>query len=98
VTSTRGALDVCFGSRIAGVPTAHLGVARADCGAGRDFGVVTSDQRVLPCSFHGDGFAIESAADVLRIFSRERTRLSTAVDDRGCMRRAPGRVHLEVTS
>jgi MoaA/NifB/PqqE/SkfB family radical SAM enzyme len=94
----RLALDVCFGSRIAGVPTAHLGVARTDCGAGRDFVVVTSDRRVLPCSFHGDGFPMANAEDVLRIFSRERARLSAAIDDRGCMRRVPGRVHLEVTS
>jgi len=93
---TRLALDVCFGSRMASLPSAHLGVARSDCGAGRDFVVVTSDRRVSPCSFHDVGFPIRDARDVLAVFARERARFSRAIDDAGCMRHADDRVRLEV--
>lgn len=93
----RLSVDVCFGPRLAALPSAHLGVARSDCGAGRDFVVVTSDRRVQACSFHDVGFPIESAEDVLDVFARRRDVLSAAVDDAGCMRRVRPRVHLEVS-
>jgi MoaA/NifB/PqqE/SkfB family radical SAM enzyme len=91
----RLALDVCFGPRMAALPSAHLGVPRRDCGAGRDFVVVTSDKTVRACSFHHDAHPITDASDVLAVFAGERARLSSAVDDAGCMRRPP-RVRLEV--
>jgi MoaA/NifB/PqqE/SkfB family radical SAM enzyme len=93
---TRLALDVCFGARLPRLPTAHLGLARSDCGAGRDFVVVTSDRRVSPCSFHDVGFPIRDARDVLAVFDRERPSLSRAIDDAGCMRRTDAHVRLEV--
>ena len=92
----RLALDVCFGDRMSTLPSAHLGLPRTDCGAGRDFVVVTSDGHVSPCSFHDVGFPIASARDVLAVFARERSRLGASIDDPGCMRAPRDRVRLEV--
>lgn len=81
----RFGLDVCFGER-AFVPIAKLGATRTDCGAGRDFLVVTSDRRVSPCSFHHVGFPIRSAADVLAVYTRERAALAAATGAETCAR------------
>lgn len=79
-------LDVCWGSRMANVPQLFTD---SDCGAGREVVVVTSDRRVMPCSFHQVGFAFATAADVIAIWSREQQRLSTAAIAPGCAR-TPG--------
>lgn len=79
-------LDVCWGSRMATVPQLFTG---GDCGAGRELVVVTSDRRVMPCSFHQLGFPFTTAADILAIWSREQQRLSTAAITPGCAR-TPG--------
>ncbi len=83
--AVRFGLDICFGERL-GVPIARLGASRSDCGAGRDFLVVTSDRRVSPCSFHHVGFPIRDARDVLAVFARERTALAAAVGTPTCAR------------
>lgn len=82
----RFARDVCFGDRLPDLPHANLGLQRADCGAGRDFVVITSDKRLFACSFHSEGLPIASADDVLALFASERARLASPVRARGCAR------------
>lgn len=79
-------LDVCWGRRLEGVPRLF---DRGDCGAGRDFIVLTSDRQVMPCSFHNVRIPIRSAADVLDVWQRRRTELASASRIPGCAR-APG--------
>lgn len=79
----RISLDVCWGERMASVPRL---LERADCGAGRDFLVLTSDKRLAPCSFHHRSVPIASAADVLRIWNDERGALSAPSSIPGCAR------------
>src|SRR5262249_1381853 len=55
-------LSVCWGDRMAPVPQC---LERSGCGAGRDFVVITSDKRMMPCSFHCLSFPVRTAADVL---------------------------------
>jgi MoaA/NifB/PqqE/SkfB family radical SAM enzyme len=76
-------LDVCWGERMAPVP--RFGV-QAGCGAGRDFVVITSDKRLLPCSFHDRSFAIEDAADVLAIWREQAAALASPARLPGCAR------------
>jgi MoaA/NifB/PqqE/SkfB family radical SAM enzyme len=82
----RIALDVCWGERLEAVPTLFR---KADCGAGTEFIVVTSDQRVMPCSFHDVAFPVHSATDVLNIWRDKRDTMSRASKIAGCAR-APG--------
>jgi MoaA/NifB/PqqE/SkfB family radical SAM enzyme len=79
-------LDVCWGERMEGVPRLFT---KDDCGAGREHIVITSDRRVMPCSFHHRSFAIDGAADVLRVWREEREALASAARDPGCAR-TPG--------
>jgi MoaA/NifB/PqqE/SkfB family radical SAM enzyme len=79
-------LDVCWGSRLAGVPRL---LPRGDCGAGRDFVVITSDRRVMPCSFHTTALPFCDADDVLELWSRARGQLAAASPIPGCAR-TPG--------
>ena len=79
-------LDVCWGSRLAGVPRV---VPRGDCGAGRDFVVITSDRKLMPCSFHTTALPLHDADDVLALWSRARERLAAASPIPGCAR-TPG--------
>lgn len=79
----RLSLDVCWGERMAPVPR-HF--ARADCGAGRDFLVLTSDKRLMPCSFHHHSVPVETAKDVLRIWREQRGALASASTLPGCAR------------
>jgi MoaA/NifB/PqqE/SkfB family radical SAM enzyme len=79
----RISLDVCWGERMTSVPRLF---DRADCGAGRDFLVLTSDKRLMACSFHDRSHPIESAADVLRIWNDEREALRAASNIPGCAR------------
>lgn len=79
-------LDVCWGERMEPVPRLFH---RADCGAGREFLVVTSDQRVMPCSFHHTSYPAASAAEVLDVWRHQRDALARPAHDPGCAR-APG--------
>jgi MoaA/NifB/PqqE/SkfB family radical SAM enzyme len=82
-TKARLSLDVCWGERMSTVPRLF---ERRDCGAGRDFVVLTSDKQLMPCSFHHQGFAIKTATDVLRIWSEQRGALRSASRLPGCAR------------
>lgn len=79
-------LDVCWGSRLADVPRL---LPRGDCGAGRDFVVITSDRTLMPCSFHTTALPFRDADDVLRLWSHARGRLAAASPIPGCAR-TPG--------
>lgn len=79
----RLSLDVCWGERMSPVPRLF---ERRDCGAGRDFLVVTSDKRLMACSFHDRSHAFSTAADVLRIWNDERDALRAPSSIPGCAR------------
>lgn len=79
-------LDVCWGSRMTGVPRL---LPRGDCGAGRDFVVITSDRKVMPCSFHTTALPFTDADHVLALWSRARRRLGAPSPIPGCAR-TPG--------
>jgi MoaA/NifB/PqqE/SkfB family radical SAM enzyme len=83
---TRLALDVCWGERLAAVPRL---LDTGDCGAGRDFVVITSDRRVMPCSFHDVSFRAATAADVLAVWRDRARELAAPARQPGCAR-APG--------
>lgn len=86
-------LDVCWGERMEGVPRLF---DRNDCGAGRDFIVLTSDRKVMPCSFHHLAIRVGTASDVMAVWHERRVDLSSASTIPGCAR-AVG-YGLEVTS
>jgi MoaA/NifB/PqqE/SkfB family radical SAM enzyme len=75
-------LDVCWGERMDAVPRLFT---PGDCGAGREFVVITSDRKLQPCSFHHLAYPIETAADVLRLW-REAKAMSGPALDPGCAR------------
>ena len=79
-------LDVCWGERMEPVPRL---MDRADCGAGREFVVLTSDRQLAPCSFHHLRIPVADAADVMEAWRARRPELSSAARDPGCAR-APG--------
>jgi len=79
----RVGLDVCWGKRLEPVPRLF---AKSDCGAGVEFIVVTSDKRVMPCSFHDVALPFASAADVMTIWRERRDTLSAASRIPGCAR------------
>jgi MoaA/NifB/PqqE/SkfB family radical SAM enzyme len=79
----RLALDVCWGERLEAVPRLF---SKADCGAGSEFLVVTSDRRVMPCSFHHVALPFETAADVLEIWRSRQALLSSPSQLPGCAR------------
>lgn len=76
-------LDVCWGERMAPVPRF---LERRDCRAGRDFLVVTSDKRVMPCSFHHLSFPITSASDILTCWRENAAELAAPSIIPGCAR------------
>jgi MoaA/NifB/PqqE/SkfB family radical SAM enzyme len=76
-------LDVCWGERMAPVPRF---LQRDDCGAGRDFLVVTSDRRVMPCSFHHASFPAASASEILARWRDDRAALAAPSTIPGCAR------------
>lgn len=76
-------LDVCFGEWLAATPRL---LDRADCGAGRDFVVVTSDRRVSPCSFHQTSLPAASAAALLAAWRNDALLLQSAATIAGCAR------------
>jgi len=79
----RLALDVCWGERLEAVPRLF---AKADCGAGAEFIVVTSDQRVMPCSFHHVALRARTADEVMAIWRERQALLSTPSQLPGCAR------------
>jgi MoaA/NifB/PqqE/SkfB family radical SAM enzyme len=79
-------LDVCWGERMEGVPRLF---DRADCGAGREFLVLTSDRKVMPCSFHHVAFPAASAEEVMAVWRGRREALASASRLPGCAR-TPG--------
>jgi MoaA/NifB/PqqE/SkfB family radical SAM enzyme len=79
-------LDVCWGDRMDGVPRLF---DRQDCGAGRDFIVLTSDKKLQPCSFHETKIEFENAQDIMNIWRHRQGELSTASLLPGCAR-TPG--------
>lgn len=83
-TSMRVRASVCFGESL-GLPTLAM-ETRGDCGAGRDFVVVTSDRTLRACSFAGAARSIETADDVLDAWRAERDRLGAPVSLHGCAR------------
>lgn len=83
VHGVRIALDVCWGERLEAVPRLF---AKPDCGAGSEFLVVTSDQRVMPCSFHHVAFPARTAAEVLAIWRDRQALLATPAQLPGCAR------------
>ena len=63
--STRLCLDVCWGSRLERAPRLF---DQNDCGAGREFIVVTSDCRVMPCSFHDVSIPVRSVDELIGVW------------------------------
>jgi hypothetical protein len=62
---------------------------RTDCGAGRDYLVLTSDRKVMPCSFHHVSFPVRDAEDVMTVWRERRGELASASRLPGCAR-SPG--------
>lgn len=81
----RLALDVCWGERLEAVPRL---IHKSDCGAGREFVVLTSDARVMPCSFHHLSFPADSADAVMAIWSTRAAELASPSIVPGCARAA----------
>jgi MoaA/NifB/PqqE/SkfB family radical SAM enzyme len=79
----RIALDVCWGERLDAVPRLF---AKQDCGAGAEFIVVTSDKRVMPCSFHHVAIPITAASDIMTIWREQQNALSSGSEVPGCAR------------
>ncbi len=77
-------LSVCWGERLEAAP--RLATATGDCGAGRDFIVLTSDRRLMPCSFHDLALPITTAADVLSVWRSRRVALAAPATTPGCAR------------
>ncbi len=83
--AVRLALDVCWGERLEAVPRLFV---KPDCGAGAEFLVVTSDQRVMPCSFHQVALPARTAAEVMAIWRERQALLATPAELPGCARAA----------
>jgi MoaA/NifB/PqqE/SkfB family radical SAM enzyme len=83
ISSCRIALGVCWGERLEAVPRLFT---KRDCGAGAEFIVLTSDKRVMPCSFHHVALPVVTAGDVMAIWRRRQDTLSIASELPGCAR------------
>ena len=79
-------LDVCWGERMQPVPRLFN---KTDCGAGREFIVLTSDKKLMPCSFHDRAFPVLTSEDVMRLWTKEVTALRSPARAPGCAR-TPG--------
>ena len=77
----RLALDVCWGERLEAVPRLFT---KQDCGAGREFLVVTSDQRVMPCSFHHVSHPAATADEIMAVWRTQD--MTMPARDPGCAR------------
>jgi MoaA/NifB/PqqE/SkfB family radical SAM enzyme len=76
-------LDVCWGERMEAVPQLF---SRGDCGAGREFLVVTSERRMMPCSFHQLSIPVRSADDAMAVWRDRRLELASPSVLPGCAR------------
>jgi MoaA/NifB/PqqE/SkfB family radical SAM enzyme len=77
-------VDVCWGPRLVKAPQL---LQRSDCGAGDDFLSISSDQRVLACSFAGGGAPFNDVVQLPELYRRARA-ARTAAPLRGCTRGA----------
>jgi MoaA/NifB/PqqE/SkfB family radical SAM enzyme len=75
-------VDVCWGHRLHHTPRLF---ENGDCGAGSLFLSITSDRRVLACSFADDGIAFDSPSELPAIWSRLRV-AKPAAPKPGCAR------------
>lgn len=76
-------LDVCWGERMEPAPRLFH---REDCGAGKDFLVLTSDKKIMPCSFHHVAIEVKTADDVLNVWNNRQNDLNIPARDPGCAR------------
>lgn len=91
-------LDICWGERMEEVPQL-FSEERRDCGAGRDFVVITSDRRVAACSFHHASIPFGTASELLAIWRARREALGSAARKPGCTRsQGAGAVTLAMVS
>lgn len=81
-------VSACFGSRLHALPLLFPGVD-GDCGAGRDFLVVTSDKRLKACSFQDTTVPFTTVADALVAYATQRPILDAAAGRPGCARPLP---------
>lgn len=76
-------LGVCWGEQMQSIPRLfHKG----DCGAGKDFIVLTSERKVQPCSFHQLAISVRTADDIMTIWANEQSELGRAAVLPGCAR------------
>jgi hypothetical protein len=75
-------VDVCWGERLQATPRLF---ETGDCGAGSLFLSITSDRRVLACSFADDGVPFTSPADLPAIWAKLRA-ARPAARKLGCAR------------
>ncbi len=76
-------LDICWGERME--PVSRL-FRPGDCGAGLDFLVITSDRRLMPCSFHHLAIPFADVDEALAIWRGRRSELLTSARSPGCAR------------
>lgn len=81
-------VSACFGDRLHALPLLFSGVD-GDCGAGRDFLVVTSDKRLKACSFHDATVPFTTVADALVAYAAARPSLDAPAGRPGCARPLP---------
>lgn len=79
-------LSVCMGDRLDPLPRLTPLHSDGDCAAGRDFIVITSDQKMKQCSFSDTGIAITTADDVLNAWHTHALDLAGPVTRGGCAR------------
>jgi hypothetical protein len=75
-------VDVCWGSRLVRAPQL---LDAPDCGANLDFLSLTSDRRVLGCSFMDDGVPFDDVSEIRTIWDRLKTS-RVAAPKPGCLR------------
>lgn len=80
-------VDVCWGNRLKKTP--QLLYDGGDCLAGNDSISISSNKKILPCSFHGDGGTPFHSHQELRELYQSARLHQVPIDDAGCARR-PG--------
>ncbi len=76
-------LDVCWGERMAGIDRLF---EKNDCGAGREFIVLTSEKQLQPCSFHQLKIPVVDAKQVMDLWHNNQEHLDQASVLPGCAR------------
>lgn len=79
-------VSVCMGDRLDPLPRLTPLHTDGDCGAGRDFIVITADQKLKQCSFSDDGIAVADAHDVVHAWQQHAAALAAPVARGGCAR------------